>query len=162
VLARGASLLRLALDPDPAPLPPPTEAEWEAAARGRDARRYAYGDTFDPARGNTFETHVRGTTPVGVFPGGETPEELADLTGNVWEWTGSLYQPYPYRADDGREDPEPAEGRRAVRGGSWATAGTTRARPSAAGTSRAVATTVSGFGWCARPPSLEPLFLAAA
>ena len=48
----------------------PTEAEWEAAARGVQCRRYAFGDDFDAARCNTFETHVRHTTPIGVFPGG--------------------------------------------------------------------------------------------
>ena len=46
----------------------PTEAEWEAAARGVQCRRYAFGDDFDAARCNTFETHVRHTTPIGVFP----------------------------------------------------------------------------------------------
>jgi formylglycine-generating enzyme required for sulfatase activity len=96
----------------------PTEAEWEAAARGRAGRRYAYGDEFDARLCNDFETHIRRTTPVGVFPGGETPEGLIDLTGNAWDWTGSLYRPYPYVADDGREDPA-VEGRRLVRGGSW-------------------------------------------
>ncbi|MDS4042072.1 MAG: SUMF1/EgtB/PvdO family nonheme iron enzyme, partial [Candidatus Competibacter sp.] len=83
----------------------PTEAEWEAAARGRTGRRYAYGDAFDASRCNAFETHVRRTTPVGVFPGGATPEGLVDMTGNTWDWTSSLYQPYPYLAADGREDP---------------------------------------------------------
>ncbi|MER2603520.1 MAG: SUMF1/EgtB/PvdO family nonheme iron enzyme, partial [Candidatus Competibacter phosphatis] len=83
----------------------PSEAEWEAAARGRDGRRYAYGDTFDAKLCNAFESHIRRTTPVGVFPGGETPEGLIDLTGNTWDWTGSKYQPYPYDAADGREDP---------------------------------------------------------
>jgi formylglycine-generating enzyme required for sulfatase activity len=96
----------------------PSEAEWEAAARGTKGRRYAWGDTFDAARCNIFETHIRSTTPIGIFPQGDTPEGLSDMTGNVWEWTNSLHQPYPYQAEDGREDPEPSENR-VVRGGSW-------------------------------------------
>ena len=96
----------------------PTEAEWEAAARGRTGRRYAYGDEFDARLCNAFETHVRRTTPVGVFPGGETPDGLVDMAGNTWDWTGSLDQPYPYVADDGREDLA-GDARRVVRGGAW-------------------------------------------
>jgi formylglycine-generating enzyme required for sulfatase activity len=45
----------------------PTEAECQAAARGLEGRRYAWGNEFDAARCNSFETHVRGTTPIGVF-----------------------------------------------------------------------------------------------
>ena len=52
-----------------------------------------------------------------MFPGGETPEGLADMTGNTWDWTGSLYQPYPY--EPSREDALTGDGRRVVRGGSW-------------------------------------------
>jgi len=96
----------------------PTEAEWEAAARGPAGRRHAYGDDFDASRCNAFETYVRRTTPVGVFPGGETPEGLIDLVGNTWDWTGSLYRPYPHVAADGREDPA-GDARRVVRGGAW-------------------------------------------
>ena len=40
------------------------------------------------------------------------------MAGNVWEWTGSLYRPYPYNAGDGREDSEVA-GERVVRGGAY-------------------------------------------
>src|SRR4029450_2596668 len=97
----------------------PTEAEWEAAARGVQRHRYAFGDDFDAARCNTFEIHVRHTTPIGVFPGGQTPEGLVDMTGNTWDWTSSLYTPYPYDAADGREAPSPPGARRVVHGGSW-------------------------------------------
>ena len=96
----------------------PTEAEWEAAARGKGGRRYAYGDKFDASCCNTFEGHIRRTTPIEIFPGGETPEGLVDMTGNVWEWTGSLYQPYLYDPADGREETD-ASGCRVARGGAW-------------------------------------------
>ncbi|MCA9873665.1 MAG: SUMF1/EgtB/PvdO family nonheme iron enzyme, partial [Anaerolineales bacterium] len=41
-----------------------------------------------------------------------------DMSGNVWEWTRSLFESYPNQADDGRENMA-ADGSRVVRGGSW-------------------------------------------
>ena len=60
----------------------PTEHEWEAAARGQARRPYAYDGQFDPAKGNTAETRLKRTTPIGVFPEGDTPDGISDLTGN--------------------------------------------------------------------------------
>ena len=99
----------------------PTEAEFEAAARGVAGRQYPYGDAFDVARSNTFERHIRRTTPVGIFTNA-TPEGVYDLTGNAYTWTSSIYDeeqfPYPYQADDGRENMR-SNARRILRGGSW-------------------------------------------
>jgi formylglycine-generating enzyme required for sulfatase activity len=108
----------------------PTEVEWEAAARGKTGRHYAYGDHFDQMSACTAETGVAGRTPVGVFPTGDTPEGVCDLTGNVVEWTSSAafviieHEPkfaYPYDPTDGREDPDADPNLcRVVRGGAWA------------------------------------------
>ncbi|MCP4428936.1 MAG: SUMF1/EgtB/PvdO family nonheme iron enzyme, partial [Chloroflexi bacterium] len=105
----------------------PTEVEWEAAAGGKAGREYAYGDRYENGRCNTFETYIRRTTPVGIFPNGHTPEGIHDLSGNVLEWTSTIWGkerqnpefPYPYDAADGRENIEDGASRRVLRGGSW-------------------------------------------
>lgn len=107
----------------------PSEVEWEVAARGPAGHRYAYGDDYRPLDGgNTLDTHIRRTSPVGVFPEGDSPFGVVDMAGNVATWTASLWGDnddvphfaYPYDGGDGREDPlAPPSVRRIVRGGTW-------------------------------------------
>jgi formylglycine-generating enzyme required for sulfatase activity len=110
----------------------PTEAEWERAARGVEGRVYPWGDEFDQQRCNAEPMGVGDVTAVGSFsPAGDTPEGLADMAGNIWEWTSTAWgrdaasaeYGYPYAADDGREDLNPAVGPlreyRICRGGSF-------------------------------------------
>ena len=86
-------------------------------------RRFPWGKNDDadkpnPEAANYDDTGIDTTSAAGAFSLGETPFGCRDMSGNVWEWTVSLYQKYPYTHDEARNN-ETHEGARVVRGGAF-------------------------------------------
>jgi formylglycine-generating enzyme required for sulfatase activity len=84
----------------------PSEQQWEKAARGKNGLKYPWGKEWQENHSNTSEAGIGKTTEVGQFsPQGESHYNCMDMSGNVWEWTKSMYQEdVPWRV---------------VRGGAW-------------------------------------------
>jgi formylglycine-generating enzyme required for sulfatase activity len=69
-----------------------TTFEWERAARGADLRAFPHGDQLAASDANIDETYDRrslgfGPDEVGSFLRSDSPFGVADLAGNVWEFT---------------------------------------------------------------------------
>ncbi|MCB0276235.1 MAG: SUMF1/EgtB/PvdO family nonheme iron enzyme [Calditrichaeota bacterium] len=67
---------------------------------------------------NFDETRLGESNSVGAFGLGASPYGPEETSGNVWEWTRSLLEDYPYRSEDGREKLD-IDKRRVVRGGAF-------------------------------------------
>jgi len=113
----------------------PTELEWEVAAAGEPTpdgtalgprkRRYPWGDEPPAAQHANLDGAALGTVDVGALPAGDSAFGCRQMIGNVWEWTDTVFGPYPgFTPDMYRDYSQPLFGNtRVLRGGCWATRG---------------------------------------
>jgi gamma-glutamyl hercynylcysteine S-oxide synthase len=76
----------------------PTEAQWHRAAYGTDGasgREYPWGNEAPtPQRGN-FDLQSWDPTPVNAHPQGRSAFGVEGMLGNGWEWTSTVFGPFP-------------------------------------------------------------------
>jgi iron(II)-dependent oxidoreductase len=109
----------------------PTEVEWEVAAigeataNGRELstgkRRFPWGDEPTTPRHANLDARALGCIDAAALPAGDSAFGCRQMLGNVWEWTGDTFAPYPgFTPDAYREYSQPLFGNtKVLRGGAW-------------------------------------------
>jgi iron(II)-dependent oxidoreductase len=89
-------------------------------------RRFPWGDTPPRADQANLDGYALGTVDVAALAAGDSAFGCRQMIGNVWEWTGDVFHPYPgFEPDMYQDYSQPLFGNtRVLRGGAW----TTRAR----------------------------------
>lgn len=96
----------------------PTELEWEYAARGVESLVYPWGNEWESDWCVWSGNSGGKPAPVSSRPEGASWVDAWHLSGNVWEWVSSAYQPYPYQVEDSRRSLNKTN-EYIFRGGSW-------------------------------------------
>jgi formylglycine-generating enzyme required for sulfatase activity len=77
----------------------PTEAEFHRAAygtvHGDHERLYPWGDGQPDRRRGNFDGYRWDPVPVTATPSGDSAFEVSQLVGNGWEWTSTVFHPFP-------------------------------------------------------------------
>jgi iron(II)-dependent oxidoreductase len=76
----------------------PTEAEWHRAAYGDRAgaeRAYPWGEQAPGPQHGYLEMRRWDPVAVNAYPGGRSSSGMEGMLGNGWEWTSTVFQPFP-------------------------------------------------------------------
>lgn len=68
-----------------------TQNEWEKIAGASD-KTYVYGNTLKTSVSNTSESGLKKILPVGICRHNVSRDGIFDLTGNIFEWTSTIYK----------------------------------------------------------------------
>ena len=76
----------------------PTEAEWHRTAYGTPSgsdRKYPWGNEAPSSEFGNFDFERWDPAPVNAYPAGKSAFGVQGMLGNGWEWTSTVFSPFP-------------------------------------------------------------------